>query len=490
MRRPLLGLAFTVVAAAGAVGVATGMGRPGADDPAFDHAQHAELFPSCTACHRGIVEADASIFPDPAGCANCHDGSEDLEPVDWEPREGARATNLRFEHAEHVREVAEEGDQEPLLCVECHAPEAAPWMTVQRAVVASCFDCHDLGPEHLAAADDTCATCHSDLADSPTLQREQIAGFEAPPSHSEPGFAFEHGEATDATCAVCHARDFCVQCHVNAPDVTQIAELKSDARSLAITAELPSPASHASPAFLSNHGQAARLAAAGTGEPGREPTMAEPGEACAACHTASSCTTCHIGEPEVAAFLPSAGPGRGAGARVDRTMPPSHDQAFLAAHGSEAAARPETCAGCHVRSDCTECHRPGAPTGSGFHPADFMTRHPTAAYVRETSCADCHSTAEFCTSCHAEAGLTASDILTSSFHDGQAAFSVGHGAAARRDLETCTSCHVERDCLACHSLTGGRGINPHGPDFDAEKLRRTNPQMCTACHGSDIPGAP
>jgi len=474
MKRSLGGLLFAVVAAAGATGVATGMSRAHGNDEAFDHAQHAELFPSCLACHRGVVEARASVFPDPAGCANCHDGSDDLEPVEWEPRDGPRATNLRFEHREHVREVAREGDQEPLLCVECHAPEAAPWMTVQRAVVASCFDCHNLGPEHLAAADDTCATCHTDLADSPTLQLEQVAGFEAPPSHAEAGFAFEHGDVTDATCAICHARDFCVQCHVNAPDVEQIASLKPDERSLAIAAELPAPASHASSAFLSNHGREAR----------------ESSETCAVCHTASSCTTCHVGEPELAAFLPTEGPGRGSGARIDRTPPPSHDQAFLTAHGSEAAARPETCAGCHVRSDCTECHRPGAPTGTGFHPADFMTRHPAAAYARETSCADCHATAEFCTSCHAEAGLTASDILTSSFHDGQAAFSVGHGAAARRDLETCTSCHVERDCMVCHSSTGGRGINPHGPDFDAEKLRRTNPQACTACHGREIPGAP
>lgn len=475
MRRTLAGLSFALVLAAGAAGVATGMSRARAQESGFDHEQHAKLFPSCTACHRGVVEASAPVFPDPSGCANCHDGSDDLEPVDWTPRAGPRPTNLKFDHREHVEEVDAEGDQEPLLCVQCHAREAAPWMTtVQRAVVTNCFACHDLGPEHLAAAEDACATCHTNLADSPTLQREQIAGFEAPPSHEEAGFAFEHGDATDATCAVCHARDFCVQCHVNAPDVEQIASLEPDARSLAITAELPAPASHSSAAFLSNHGREAR----------------DSGETCAACHTSSSCTTCHIGEPELAAFLPGPAPDRGAGARIERTPPPSHDQAFLTAHGSEAAARPETCAGCHVRSDCTECHRPGAPTGSGFHPADFITRHPAAAYARETSCADCHSTSEFCTSCHAEAGLTASDILTSSFHDGQAAFSVGHGAAARRDLETCTSCHVERDCLACHSSTGGRGINPHGPDFDAEKLRRTNPQMCTACHGAEIPGAP
>src|SRR5690606_26698303 len=132
--------------------------------------------------------------------------------------------------------------------------------------------------------------------------------------------------------------------------------------------------------------------------------------------------------------LPSAGPDRGRGATIDRTRPPSHDAAFLIRHGPEAAARPETCAGCHVRSDCTECHRPGAAAGGAFHPVGFLARHPAAAYSRETSCADCHAAGEFCTSCHASAGLAGGDVLTSTFHDGQPAFSVGHGAAARLNL--------------------------------------------------------
>jgi hypothetical protein len=49
------------------------------------------------------------------------------------------------------------------------------------------------------------------------------------------------------------------------------------------------------------------------------------------------------------------------------------------------------------------------------------------------------------------------------------------------------SCHAERDCLTCHSALGGRRFNPHGPGFDPERLRRRNPQMCSACHGAAIP---
>lgn len=455
------------------VGVVAGASSRAADE--FDHLEHAGLFPACAACHRGAEERSASMFPEPASCFECHDGVDDgegaLETVDWKPSGEPRPTNLVFDHLEHADTVATEGD-ERVGCVGCHAPEGAAWMTVARADVRQCLSCHELPGEHLALAPEACATCHTDLAESPLLQREQIAAFAAPESHEAPDFALDH-PTRDASCAVCHARDFCVQCHVNAPEVEEIAALAPDERSLALTATVPEPVSHAMGAFLENHGSEA-IAADAT---------------CAACHTAGSCTTCHVGSPQLAAGLPTAGPGRGAGALVVRNRPPSHDLDFLAAHGPAAATRPETCAGCHVRSDCTECHRPGAAVAAGFHPPDFATRHPASAYARETSCSNCHSTGEFCQTCHAASGLGGTDVLGSEFHDGQAAFVVGHGAPARQALETCASCHVERDCLACHSSVAGRGIDPHGPDFDADVLRRANPQMCVACH-AELPAIP
>ncbi|MFW6039944.1 MAG: hypothetical protein ACOC9N_02580, partial [Gemmatimonadota bacterium] len=449
-------------AAAAVVGVAAGaVGVPWmVDEPAFDHEMHAGLFPSCLACHRGVEEAGAPTWPDPESCARCHDGQDSLDVVDWTPPSEPAPTNLVFAHETHARDVAADG--EPAVdCVECHTPAGAAWLTVDRAVESSCLDCHGLEGEHLALADESCASCHSELAASPTLTTERIAAFAAPPSHDSPEFAMEHGEVTGESCAVCHARDFCVQCHVDAPEQAEIAELPADPRSLALAASMPEPAGHDAADFLATHGTSARTEL----------------RSCATCHTEQSCTTCHIGSPQLAASLPSAGPGRGAGAPVVRDRPASHDPGFLTAHGLDAAARPETCAGCHVRSDCTECHRPGAAASAGFHPPDFLARHPSAAYARETSCSDCHATAEFCTSCHASAGLASTEILSSSFHDGQFAFSVGHGAAARRSLETCASCHVEEDCMACHSATAGRGIDPHGPDFDAAAMRRANPQM-------------
>jgi hypothetical protein len=44
--------------------------------------------------------------------------------------------------------------------------------------------------------------------------------------------------------------------------------------------------------------------------------------------------------------------------------------------------------------------------------------------------------------------------------------------------------------MSCHAtaVLGGRNFSPHGPGFDAERLARRNPQMCSACHGGAIPG--
>jgi hypothetical protein len=95
---------------------------------------------------------------------------------------------------------------------------------------------------------------------------------------------------------------------------------------------------------------------------------------------------------------------------------------------------------------------------------------------------------EFCTNCHVTAGVVSSGSLRGTgYHDAKQAFLLNHGQAARQSLESCVSCHSERDCLTCHSSVGGRNYNPHGPGFDAATLRRKNPSMCTACHGTNIP---
>jgi hypothetical protein len=444
----------------------------------FDHADHEGAFPSCAACHRGAAEPGLPMFPTAADCARCHDGDEhDL--VDWSPPDGTRVSHIRFDHEVHA--------EEEVGCVDCHSDPGAGWMSVRRAVVAQCIDCHGVTPSHLGADDDDCATCHRPLSEATRLTRERIGGFPRPPSHDAADFATRHGEpaalphgheGVAASCATCHARDFCLICHVDGPEVAPIRALAPDERSLALGATLAAPPTHGDPDFLKQHGRAA----------------SEEDARCATCHTQESCRVCHVATPHVASALPAAGPGRGAGAPVSRRAPPSHDAWFRDRHGSAASAAPETCAGCHARDDCFLCHRPNAASSAtSYHPPDFLSRHPSAAWARETSCVDCHNPQSFCATCHEASGLVAQrGRLGAGYHDGQPAFLAGHGQAARQSLETCVTCHTENDCMTCHAgaIGGGRGFNPHGPGFDAARLRDRAPQMCAVCHGPNIPIGP
>ncbi|PYO82997.1 MAG: hypothetical protein DMD68_10425, partial [Gemmatimonadetes bacterium] len=198
------------------------------------------------------------------------------------------------------------------------------------------------------------------------------------------------------------------------------------------------------------------------------------------------CLQCHVDEPALPTVAALARDARSL-AIAGRQPPAAHGANFADRHAGPASAASTTCAGCHVRADCLECHRPQAAAAPGYHPVGFLARHPAAAYARETSCSDCHNVGSFCSSCHAASGLVARRTLRGGYHDAKQFFVAGHGQAARQSLETCVACHVERDCLTCHSAVGGRHINPHGPGFDASRLRRKNPDVCTACHGTAIP---
>lgn len=479
-------LAIAAVLIAGA-GWAGDLVRPMADS-VFDHARHSQMFPTCTTCHEGAVNPGAAMYPQPQACAQCHDGQ--VQPrITWQPPAETRASNLRFTHGRHAIRLTAAG-KPAIQCGACHQPASAAWMqSITPAVLQGCFDCHGITRRHLAAPDTACATCHVPLSQANRLTREDVATFPKPPSHDEPGFAGRGGHGllafhpaggpesgvVAASCATCHARDFCLQCHVDAPEQRAIQALAPDQRALAIRARLSAPESHRDPGFLSTHGVIAK------GQP----------QECRTCHTRESCLTCHEVTPRLADSMYAAGTGRGPGARIARRPPASHTTAFReGSHGGSAAARPETCAACHARQDCLTCHRPGGaanPAAGGYHPSDFLARHPAAAYSQQVTCSDCHNTGAFCQSCHEQAGLVASGPLARGFHDTKPAFIVGHGQAARQNLESCVSCHVERDCLACHSALRGRHFTPHGPGFDAERLKKRNPSLCTACHGAAIP---
>jgi len=473
---------FAGVLVAGAV-AAVGHARGRMIQDRFDHWQHRAVFPSCAGCHAGASDPSLALWPAPADCQACHDGTVE-RTVEWRAPDQPRASNLRFTHRKHAERVVKAAAADSVLpCRACHIATGTDPMQVRRAVVPNCFSCHGIRASHFEAPDTACSTCHLPLVQAVRLTSAAIRDFPAPASHRESGFAAGlHGELARAarpvaaSCATCHARDFCAQCHVNAPEVPAIQALAADPRSLAVRAKLGAPSSHADPAFLRQHGRQVRKRAA----------------SCATCHTQESCLTCHVGSPASVQAIRAAVPGRGKGAQVQRRRPESHGLDFSKTHAAPASARPQTCAACHARPACLECHRPGAADAPpGYHPAGFLTTHPAAAYSRESSCNECHSQTQFCTNCHVGAGLVSPGRLRGiGFHDAKQAFSLNHGQAARQNLESCVACHAERDCLTCHSSAGGRRFNPHGPGFDPGTLQRKNSQACTACHGALIPSSP
>ena len=450
----------------------------------FDHGQHRKVFPTCQGCHRGAQDSTKTMWPTVDDCANCHDGTVERR-VDWRPPPGRTPSNLRFNHVGHAAEARERFPTDSVRCASCHIERGGAWMAVRRPIVGQCFECHGIKTAHLAAPDSACGTCHMTLAEAKALPRERIGRFPEPPSHREPGFIERHGKLASSpaveaqgsgvarSCATCHAREFCTACHVNAPEVPAIQALAPDDRSLALHAELEAPAGHSAPDFLMHHGREARRQSA----------------ECATCHTQESCLTCHAAQPGVVTAIHASGPGRGPGPSLKRKRPAFHGDDFTDAHARLASAAPKSCNACHARADCLECHRPDPASGPGYHPTGFLSRHPASAYAREASCAECHNTRSFCADCHRQAGLTSRGTLDAGFHDAKADFLLGHGPAARQNLESCVTCHAERDCLTCHaaSIQGGRNFNPHGPGFDPERLRRKNPQMCSVCHGAAIP---
>jgi hypothetical protein len=446
------------------------------DRDKFDHEQHRKLFPSCENCHAGAIDSVRSFWPTPESCAECHDGTVEKR-IQWSPPP-TRPSNLRFTHAAHSRSAGKElAADSSLACVECHTKTGAAWMFVTRTLPDQCLDCHGIKAKHAAAPDSACATCHLTLAEATALPRERIAKFPKPVSHEESAFseARGHGELakkSTASCATCHAREYCTQCHVDAPENRPIQELAADPRSLAIAAELKAPASHTDRRFQARHGGMAR----------RDATV------CATCHTQESCLACHRAQPGVAARMPTAGGGRGRGAVIERKRPGTHVADFADRHGTLARSSPKPCSACHARAECLDCHRPNPGAAGTYHPAGFLTRHPTAAWSRQSDCSECHNQGAFCGTCHQQAGLVASRRLAGGYHDAQPSFLLNHGTAARQNLESCTTCHTERDCLTCHSVQGGRRFNPHGPGFNPDRLRRRNPQTCAACHGRAVPG--
>ena len=435
----------------------------------FPHGAHRRLFASCATCHTGISSGDSSVTrPAVASCAACHDGTRERR-VTWTPAP-PRPTNLRFDHRVHGRAVAARGDS-VLNCVACHAsPNAAAFLEAGAAKPAACLSCHaHRAPSHLTAPD--CNTCHRPLRAATRLAAGDIARFSRPPSHDS-GYVFRHGpEATSATCAVCHSRESCAACHVNASRVAAIAALGSDPRMAGVvtmrtSGDYRAPPSHAQPDFAQSHG----------------PLAKEAGATCASCHARESCLGCHRTAERNAAI--AALPRRSADAApgvelAAATRPPDHGAGFAVSHRTAASPGETSCASCHAQSFCATCH--DGASSPAFHRRNFVERHGNESFGNSGECASCHQPQAFCVNCHVETGRARTGAVAGRYHDAQPAWTFGHGAVARRSIESCAACHREADCLQCHSSSQGWGVNPHGPGFNPG-IEKRNMAMCTRCH--------
>jgi predicted CXXCH cytochrome family protein len=470
MRRLNLSRATTIALGIALIVVSSGafsLARRVADDIAFPHARHARLFPTCAGCHSGIPTSDsATFFPPAQACAECHN-DRDVKVVAWNAPH-PRPTNLRFDHARHLRLTDSSGTR--VDCARCHGDgPSTTTMQIVQPRPARCLGCHrHEAPSHFAPTS-PCATCHVPLARASSLGDSAIAALPKPPSHGAPDFVSAHGALASSqaqSCATCHTRESCARCHLNASTLPAIRSLGESPRMMRLVSGKPAaytaPASHSRSDFAAVHGSLARANV----------------QSCATCHAQASCRTCHtgtLGASTIGALSKgNAGVRLHAPARV-------HAPDFTRSHGPVAATGRLDCAGCHQQSFCAGCHQ-----GSGqrrFHPNNFVARHPSEAYARETKCASCHNTEVFCRSCHRDVvGIGAgSKRRAGAAHAGQPLWLLQHGEAARKGMEGCAACHQQTDCLQCHSAYGSR-INPHGPGFNAEAMRKRNPTLCSYCH--------
>jgi predicted CXXCH cytochrome family protein len=208
-------------------------------------------------------------------------------------------------------------------------------------------------------------------------------------------------------------------------------------------------------------------------------------ELCYACHAPGkehqvegACETCHFVQ--------------GPTTIVAQRAPVTHTETFAENHKAAAAANTLECQTCHVQDQCSSCHTSSEAVTSParnvalYHPVNFVQRHSAPAFSRETECATCHNPEAFCRDCHSSRGLSTQGRTDTGFHSRKPLFEFGHGMAARQALESCVTCHAQSDCLICHSALGGRGVNPHGREFEPERLRSKSPATCLLCHTSAI----
>jgi predicted CXXCH cytochrome family protein len=416
----------------------------------------------------------------------------------------AVARQDRFDHADHANLFP--------VCTSCHAGIESGDAAALYPTAADCARCHNgktrrevewKGPVRVATNlkfshevhQIECSSCH---AKNGATERMQVA-------RAKPEACFEcHTPENQPTGPVVHlaATSECTMCHVPVKDARALAQQQ--------IADFPQPPSHKEPGFLAGHKQATVTSAA----------------TCAVCHTKESCSRCHANAGSVKVIASLGSDERVAGLVASKKAvypkPADHQRAnFAAEHGTLAQSGIETCANCHTRDGCQQCHSgssaadqlarlpvrvaglapgvalkkssartahpPGFANAHGttagansesctschqqkfcsdchqgadsrrFHPANFSSRHSDAVYSGDGECASCHNRESFCQTCHTGLGLNSTGQRTTTFHTSQSIWLLQHGQPARQNMESCASCHTQSSCTRCHATNGKGG---------------------------------
>ncbi len=361
-------------------------------------------------------------------------------------------------------------------------------MTVEPAVLPQCFTCHGITAEHLCRPGYRLR--HLPLlpcASHGTHRSRQVEAFPTPPSHDAVGFMGPDGHGVQAeagtgpktyrvapSCATCHAQNFCITCHVNAPETPTDPGARSG----------PPVTGHSGEARGTGHASAGQLrpddmerTRKKNAVPARPATRRRVARL--PCHARRGrWRRCTPAGPDAARAPRSSEAARPATWRI--SAPSTHRSPAAIRSRARAATRGRSASIVIAgrRSERRSTTRRHSWSGT---PRRRIRARRTAA----TAIIRAHSARPAI--CSPESAAPTRP-LQAGYHDVFPGFLLNHGQAARQSLESCTSCHVEKDCLTCHSALYGRGFNPHGPGFNADKLRSKNPQMCTACHGLNVPG--
>ena len=256
-------------------------------------------------------------------------------------------------------------------------------------------------------------------------------------------------------------------------------------------------------------------------------TAAQP-TACFACHGTrtehlaqadSTCGVCHRPLTEVPAAVTRA-------QVATWPAPPSHSVPGFGAgggHSDAAKAGDRSCATCHARDFCADCHVNAASVPEvarlGTDPrsqamtraveerrpasharADFERAHGRLATAGDQSCATCH-TQPSCTACHVALPRGATLLVAQDPRSTGGAvqrhapppshrdprWENAHGATASARPQNCAACHARTDCLECHRMSAAQGSGGYHPtgflaSHPAQAYGRGS--SCADCHNT------